>query len=210
MPAMRLIALLLAAAALAGCGGDGEPDPERGGGPLLVGLGDSITEGVPYRTEDSWLAEAGRRHRIRTRNCGVAGERIEQIAQRLDRCARGATVLVLQGGTNDLAQGRTGAQVAADLRALALRARRTGAAVHVTEVLPWLAGYPSAAPHIVEANRRIRALEREGVTVIRWAHVLEDPRRPGRMLPEHTADGDHPDERAHRLLGRAVRLRGVR
>ena len=46
--------------------------------------------------------------RLRFRNCGVFGERTDEIAERLEPCAAGAEVLVVQGGINDIAQSLAG------------------------------------------------------------------------------------------------------
>src|SRR5205085_478343 len=80
---------------------------------VVAALGDSITEGSPgYDArlggdeESQWEHWAARADaRLDFRNCGVYGERTDQIMQRLDTAARGADVLVVQGGINDIAQG---------------------------------------------------------------------------------------------------------
>ena len=55
---------------------------------------------------------------LRFRNCGVYGERTDEIAKRFEACASGAEVLVVQGGINDIAQGRDVEPAAENLRAL--------------------------------------------------------------------------------------------
>lgn len=226
-----LVALLLPA--LAGCGGgDGTDDAPRpatevatapGDGVLVAALGDSITAGSPRWDPDPavreligdrldrrsqwgyWLER--REPGVRVRNCGVPGERTDEIAQRLDDCARGASVLVVQGGVNDLAQGRPAADAADDLRSMVRRGKALGLRVATVEVLPWNNGHPAAVPLIDDLNRRIRALAREeGVPVFPWYAALEDPRAPDRMRPELTEDGDHPTAQGYRLLAQRVRL----
>ena len=83
---------------------------------------------------------------VRFRNCGVFGERTDEIARRLDRCARGAKVLIVQGGINDIAQGKGIEGAARNLRAMVRRGRRLGLRVALVEVLPWNNGYPRADP----------------------------------------------------------------
>ncbi len=45
--------------------------------------------------------------RLAFRNCGIYGQRTDEIVARLDNSARDADILVVQGGINDIAQGRS-------------------------------------------------------------------------------------------------------
>ena len=84
----------------------------------------------------------------------------------------------MQGGINDIAQGRQVAEAAANLSAMAAEGRRLGLSVALAEVLPWNNGYPAADRPIRDLNRRIHAIGRtQGVPVYRWYSRLEDPRR---------------------------------
>jgi lysophospholipase L1-like esterase len=227
---MRRLVLLLALCALAGCG-DGD-DPRLGAdapaappqGEFVAALGDSITAGSPLWDPDAgvrgqmsrtqldprsqyeyWARRA--RPRMRFRNCGVFGERTDEIARRLGRCARGARALVVQGGINDIAQGRPIRDASGDLRAMVVEGKRLGLAVALTEVLPWNNGYPRADRPIRALNRLINAIGREeDVPVYHWYARLEDPRAPGRMKREWTIDGDHPSVTGYRRLARDVKL----
>lgn len=228
---MLRAALAAALAALAaGCGDDSPRDEAQLGRPspaakvtLVAALGDSITAGTPL-----WDPDAGVRKRIgvaldpesqyeywaqlrlrqtRFRNCGVPGERSDQIARRLRRCARGAAVLLVQGGVNDIAQRRHLDVAAENLQAMVSEGKRLGLRVALTELLPWNAGPPGAAREIRELNRLIAAIGRaEGVPVLPWYRRLEDPRRPGRMKREWTTDGAHPSVAGYRRLGEVVEL----
>jgi lysophospholipase L1-like esterase len=230
---LRLAAGLTAAAAVlvvSGCA-DGESSPGESRSPgrdqavtLVAALGDSITAGSPRWDPDPGVREplgtaanpeSQYEHwarldlgpRVDFRNCGVSGERTDEIARRLDDCARGADVLIVQGGINDIAQRRPAAEAAADLRAMVRRGRALGLRVAVADVLPWNNGHPNATPAITELNRLITALAREeGVPVMPFHDTLEDPRAPGRMRPEWTDDGDHPSVAGYRRLGRIVEL----
>ncbi len=143
----------------------------------------------------------------RFRNCGVFGERTDEIASRLDDCAKGAKVLIVQGGINDIAQGRPAAEAARNLRGIVEAGRSRGLRVALAEVLPWNNGYPAAAGPIRELNRAIGRIGRERrVPVYRWYSKLEDPARPGRMKAEWTIDGDHPSVTGYRRLADEVRL----
>jgi lysophospholipase L1-like esterase len=153
--------------------------------------------------ESQWEHWAALRDpRLQFRNCGVYGQRTDQIAARLDASAEGANVLVVQGGINDIAQGRAIEKAAANLRAMVRRGRELGLRVALVDVLPWNNGYPGAAPKIVQLNVLVDGITRdEGVPLLPFHDTLEDPERPGRMKAEWTSDGDHPSVEGYRRLG---------
>jgi lysophospholipase L1-like esterase len=194
----RVWLLVLFGFVVAGCGDEHTT--------LVVALGDSITAGSPDDSKSRYEYWAERRlHGVRFRNCGVFGERTDQIAARLDNCAKGADVLIVQGGINDIAQMRPVPTAARHLREIVRRGKDLGLRVALVAVLPWNNGYPVATPRIRKLNRSIRALGRdEGVTVFPWYGRLEDPARPGRMKREWTIDGDHPSTEGYRRLGEAM------
>ena len=217
---MTLLGVLL----LAGCGGGTQATSRT----LVATLGDSITAGSPGYDPDPrmretlgfgadeksqwqyWAAKAD--SGLRFRNCGVYGQRTDEIARRLDACAKGAQVLVVQGGINDIAQGRSVERAAGNLRRLVERGKRLVGRVAIAELMPWNNGYPAADPKIRRLNGLIHELGRdEHVPVLPFYSTLEDPERPGRMREEWTSDGDHPSVEGYRLLGeRAFRLPGIR
>lgn len=218
-----LLGVACGALALAGCGASHAPRavlPQPAS--LVAALGDSITAGSPLwdpapqvRAQiGSALDErsqyeywAARRLRVTFRNCGVFGERTDQIALRLDACARGARYLIVQGGINDIAQGRSVVDAARDLEAMVRRARALGLLVELVQILPWNNGYPAAAKPIEQLNGLIAQIgARERVPVLAFYHALEDPRAPGRMRAELTIDGNHPSVAGYRILGGLVRL----
>ena len=185
---------------------------------LVAALGDSITAGSPGYDPDPrqrdnlgfgadeksqweyWAAK--RRPGLRFRNCGVYGERTDQIAARLEECAQDAQVLIVQGGINDIAQGRPVEPAADNLRAMVQQGKGLGLRVAIAELLPWNNGFPEADPKIRHLNELIRALaHEEGVPVLPFYETLEDPARRGRMQEEWTPDGDHPSVEGYRLLG---------
>ena len=223
--------LLAASAATAvvlatGCGTEeaepGEPVRVEVGGAksprVIAALGDSITAGSPgfdpnpearlqlgfgddpQSTYEYWAAKAN--PGIEFRNCGVFGERTDQIAERLVGCATGASAIVIQGGINDIAQGRSVEDAAEDLRAMVAAAEEIGLAVALVDVLPWNNGHPAASEPIRELNELIAEIGRdEAVSVLPFHDTLEDPDKPGRMKPQWTADGDHPSVEGYRRLG---------
>jgi lysophospholipase L1-like esterase len=190
---------------------------------LVACLGDSITAGSPGWDPDPsvraaipnpspesqyehWVERAD--PRLELRNCGVYGQRTDEIAARLEPCADGADVLVVQGGINDIAQGRPVESAAENLRAMVGRGHELGLRVALANVLPWNNGYPDADEPIRTLNALIAEIE---VAILPFYETLEDPDRPGRMREEWTSDGDHPSVEGYRRLGElAFSLPGTR
>jgi lysophospholipase L1-like esterase len=180
---------------------------------LVACLGDSVTAGSPAWDPDPsvratirnphpesqyeyWAERAD--PRLELRNCGIYGQRTDEIAQRLEVCGDGAHALIVQGGINDIAQGRPVEQAAANLREVVRRGRELGLRVAVANVLPWNNGYPRADEPIRRLNALISELD---VLLLPFYDTLEDPERPGRMRDEWTSDGDHPSVDGYRRLG---------
>jgi lysophospholipase L1-like esterase len=167
---------------------------------LVAALGDSITEGSPgLRGWDVWAALGD--PRLTIRNCGIYGQRTDEIAARLDDCARGAEVLIVQGGINDIAQRRDVETAATNLRAMVRRGAELGLRVALADLLPWNNGSPDAEPKIRRLNALIGEIARdENVPLLPFHDALEDPERPGCMREEWTFEGDHPNEDGYRRL----------
>ncbi|MBA2545538.1 MAG: SGNH/GDSL hydrolase family protein, partial [Solirubrobacterales bacterium] len=162
------VALVLFAA---GCGSDDESNPSPGdelagdGGTVIAALGDSITAGSPgydpdpaarvafgfgddERSSFGYWAEKADPEGLEIRNCGVFGERTDEIAARLEECADGADGVIVQGGINDIAQRYDVGRAAENLRGIVQEAKALGLPVAITDVLPWNNGYPVADPQI--------------------------------------------------------------
>jgi lysophospholipase L1-like esterase len=74
--------------------------------------------------------------------------------------------------------------------------------VALADVLPWNNGFPAADPPIRRLNELLAAVAaEEGVPLLPFHDVLEDPARPGRMRAGWTSDGDHPSVAGYRRLG---------
>ncbi|HWH05739.1 MAG TPA: GDSL-type esterase/lipase family protein [Gaiellaceae bacterium] len=96
----------------------------------VAALGDSITAGSPWDDDPAvgWPAAAAAADpRLRFTVRAAYGKRTDEIAEWLDEVVAGADVLVVQGGINDLAQGRPVAEAAANLRATSARRRSASA-----------------------------------------------------------------------------------
>jgi acyl-CoA thioesterase-1 len=196
-----------------GCGSSGEGGDQR----LVAALGDSITAGNPGYDPDpatrrrlglgndpksqwEWWAQK-ERPELEFRNCGVRGERTDEIVRRLEHCVVGADAVVIQGGINDLADGQSPQVVLANLRGMVRAAKGENLDVALADLLPY-GPAPQVDPVIDRLNRRIAATGRSmGVTVLPFHRVLEDPDHPGVMKPEWTADGIHPSVEGYRRLG---------
>jgi lysophospholipase L1-like esterase len=177
---------------------------------IVAALGDSISEGSPgYDSRkggdetSQWEYWAARKHpHLEFRNCGIYGQRTDEIRARLDECARGVDVLVVQGGINDIAQGRPVEAAADDLRAMVRRGKELDLRVALADVLPWNNGWPDADDPIRRLNALVAEIARdEDVPLLPFHDTLEDPDRPGRMREEWTSDGDHPSIAGYRRLG---------
>lgn len=175
---------------------------------IVACLGDSITEGSPYwdaraqagDPEGQWEHWAALRHPGLTfRNHGIWGERTDEIAARFDEAVAGADALVVQGGINDIAQGREIRPAFDCLAELVERGLALGLPVAVCDVLPWNNGWPGREQPIRELNALIRSLR---VPLLPFHDTLEDPERPGRMREDWAnEDGDHPSIAGYRRLG---------
>lgn len=232
--AVLALSALIALGGIAACGEDErptEPEPEatiengktnpRAKTLQIAALGDSITAGSPLFDPNPALQQrlgpaldkrsqyefwANRTDpRLEFNNCGVFGERTDQIADRLDGCAKGADVLIVQGGINNIAQLNPIKPAAEDLRAMVKTGKEMGLKVLLAEVLPWSNGHPAADEPIARLNREIRRIGKlEGVPVLGFHDALENPAEPGTMSPELTIDGDHPSIAGYRRLGALV------
>jgi lysophospholipase L1-like esterase len=176
---------------------------------LVATLGDSIVAGSPGYDPDprerealgfgadeksQWQYWAHRLHPdLEFRNCGMYGQRTDEIARRLDDCAKSAQVLVVQGGINDIAQQRSVADAARNLEAMVERGIEAGLAVAVADVLPWPAGDARAAIEIARLNDLVRTMA--GVTHLPFHEAVASAGF------DWSDDGDHPSVGGYRLLG---------
>lgn len=184
---------------------------------MIAAVGDSITAGNPgydpdrrvrkspgfgNNPESQWEYWAQREHPdLQIRNCGVMGESTSEIAERFDECTQGVEGIVIQGGINDLREGIRGPVVLANLRGMIRAAKKLNLDIAVADLLPY-GPAPEADPIIDQLNHEIEGMaRREKVTVLHFHRVLEDPRHPGRMRPDWTADGIHPSVKGYRRIG---------
>jgi lysophospholipase L1-like esterase len=202
----------------AGCGG-GDGNRDGGDHRVIAAVGDSITAGNPGydpnpaarrslglgdNAESQWEWWAEKKHpELQIRNCGVRGERTDQIAQRLDSCTQGADGVVIQGGINDLGQGIPIEAIAANLRDIVRSSKRLNLDVAIADVLPFNRFHPQADPLIAALNAQIHRMgAQEHVPVLPFHAAIEDPNDPGLIKAEWVSpDGEHPSVEGYRRLG---------
>jgi lysophospholipase L1-like esterase len=181
---------------------------------IVAVIGDSISAGSPLWDPDpavragiehpdkrsQWQWWATRKNpNLEFRTRAVYGTRTDEIAAFLDEVVDGADVLVVQGGINDIAQGRPVEDAARDLAAIVGRGRALGLPVGLADLLPWPAGDDTAARAITRLNELIHAVP--DVTPLSFHDTLAP------MDARWSDDGSHPSVEGHRLLGeRAFRL----
>ena len=155
--------------------------------------------------------------RLRFRNCGVPGERTDEIAPRLDGCARRADVLLIQGGTNDLLQAYKGELPAQPDRAGGRRRRQPSRHGRAAPAGRGSAGCCSPtccrsrrrrraqAAKVRRLNRAIRAIGRQkNVEIVPFFATLSAHGNPGRFAAGANADKVHPSVTGYRMLGRVL------
>ena len=73
----------------------------------IVALGDSITQGFPYSTKESWVYHAARELNLDIINQGVCGDLTRDMLRRFqqDVVAKNPTYVIILGGTNDAVIG---------------------------------------------------------------------------------------------------------
>jgi lysophospholipase L1-like esterase len=188
----------------------------------VVLVGDSITDGVGSVAGQRWSdALAGRLTGSLTMpvlNAGIAANQLVAGVVGQAPAARygtdvddvpGATDVVLHIGTNDLAAGRTAAEVIAGLVAYADRAHADGRRIFLTTVTPATAG-PHGAPSVVAQRNLVNRwvltdgpLHADGV--FDFAAAVADPADPTRLAAAYDAgDGLHLSPAGYRALASAV------
>jgi lysophospholipase L1-like esterase len=186
----------------------------------VVCLGDSTTAGTPLFKSPVEAPPSGqgdersqfaywlrRKHpEWRVLNCGVNGERSDEIAERFDRdvLANAPDVVVIIAGVNDVYQGRSVEHVTSHLKSMYARAR--------TADIPVVAGtivaYNTATP---EQNQKMRDINR-------W--IADQPGLDGNVAwadtrsstasttdPDKLAgspDGLHPDVDGYRRMAEVL------
>ncbi|MCF7551488.1 GDSL-type esterase/lipase family protein [Pseudonocardia sp. WMMC193] len=186
----------------------------------VVLVGDSITDGVGATAGTRWSDALAERLTgaltMPVLNAGISANQLvagvsgPPPAQRYATDVAdvpGATDVVLHIGTNDLAAGRSAAEVTAGLAGYADRARADGHRVFLTTITPSDAGAHGLATAQRDAvNRWVRtegAAHADGV--FDFAAAVADPSDPTRLAAAYdSGDGLHLSPAGYRALAGAV------
>ncbi len=194
--------------------------------PVVVALGDSITDGFPLTpdTQSPWpaaLAErlAGDRHPAAVVNAGIAGNRVvgppcgqcgAPARARLEHDALsvpGVTTVVVFEGTNDLAAGVAPYEIAKGLTELAARIRARGVRVVGATITPrgrstgWTAELERRRWELNTWILRGRAFD----AVVDFDAALRDPLAHQNLRVAYdSGDGLHPNALGYAALAAAV------
>jgi acyl-CoA thioesterase I len=188
---------VIAAAAMATCKGP------QGDLASVAALGDSIT--ARYRLSYSYPDLLGRWRAIPVRNFGVSGDTTAQMLARLpDVLDSGPTpqVVVILGGTNDIARGMPVEDALRNLRTIAERVRDSGRR-------PVLVCPPPSGAFHLERAEALRAGLRDyaraqGFTFVDPWPAMEDPARRGWLRGELALDVLHPNEQGQYVLAEQI------
>lgn len=194
--------------------------------PVVVALGDSITDGFPLTpdTQSPWPAAlamrlAGDGHPATVVNAGIAGNRVvgppcgQCGARALDRLDHdvlsvpGVTTVVVFEGTNDLAAGVAPYDIAKGLTSLAARIRARGVRVVGATITP--RGGSTGWTDVLERRRwELNAwIVRGGAfdAVLDFDAALRDPMAHEQLRPEFDGgDQLHPNALGYAALAATV------
>jgi lysophospholipase L1-like esterase len=187
---------------------------------VIVALGDSTTAGTPlfespveapphgrgdeHSQYPYWLRQAHSDWDVR--NCGVNGERSDQIAARFDRDVASAqpAVVIIIAGVNDIYQGKSASAVTAQLRAMYDRAASANIAVVAGSIVPFntATAAQNAGMHAVNTWIAAEAARDPRVLFADTRRAVAAPGRPDRLAG--SPDGLHPDVDGYRHMAEAI------
>jgi len=197
----------------------------------IVALGDSTTAGTPGFLSPleappggkgdvtsqyaHWLMESEPTWDVI--NCGINGERSDQIAARVvrDVIAASPAAVVIIAGVNDVYQGRTVEHVMAQLRTMYDRAAHAGIRVVGGTIVPYNTAGTAENDRMRQINAWIREQTRNepAIAFVDTRAAVAAPENPDRLA--ESPDGLHPSPRGYRAMADAIRpvlqsaLRGI-
>ena len=186
----------------------------------IVALGDSTTAGTPaFRSpieappngagdERSqfayWLMQSHPDWHVL--NCGVNGERTDQIAARFDRdvLAHHPQAVIILAGVNDIYQGRRADVVTRELRVMYDRALPASIPVVAASIIPFNTATPdqNARMHDVNAWIAAQAAKDPRITYVDTRRAAAAPDNIDRL--SGSPDGLHPDVEGYRHMAAVI------
>jgi len=183
----------------------------------IVALGDSTTAGTPAfksaleappkGSGDAtsqyayWLMQSHPEWEVL--NCGVNGERSDEIHARFDRDVVGASpaAVVIIAGVNDVYQGRPVGHVTGQLRAMYARAAAAGIRVVAGSILPFDTATPEQNGHMRHINDWIRRLP--GILFVDTRAAVAMAGNPDVLF--ESPDGLHPTSAGYHRMADVIR-----
>jgi lysophospholipase L1-like esterase len=169
----------------------------------VAAVGDSIT--ARYRLSYSYPDLLGRWRGIPVRNFGVSGDTTAQMLDRLPEVLESGPlpqVVVIMGGTNDIARGMPVEAALRNLQAIAERVRDSGRRA-VLVCPPPTGAFRLDRAQALRAGLRDYARAQDIVFVDPWP-AMEDPARRGWSRPELALDVLHPNEQGQYVLAEQI------
>ena len=184
----------------------------------IVAIGDSTTAGTPgFQSPIEappngsgdlesqyayWLMKAHPEWRVLNR--GVNGERSDQIRARFGRDVRGADLVVVIAGVNDIYQGLGGDVVERELEAMFERARAAKIPVVAGTIIPYntATADQNARMHSVNSWIREYAARHDDVGFCDTRAAVAAPGSPDRLVS--SPDDLHPSPDGYRLMALAL------
>jgi len=187
---------------------------------VIVALGDSTTAGTPYYLSPVesppdgfgdvtsqfayWLMHAYPDWRVL--NCGVNGERTDQIAARFDRdvVAADPRVVIILAGVNDVYQGHPVADITARLRAMYDRAANSRIPVIAASIVPYNSATPAqnSAMHAVNDWIAAEAGRDANIAFVDTRKAVAAPENIDKL--SSSPDGLHPHVEGYRRMAEAI------
>ena len=186
----------------------------------IVCLGDSTTAGTPLfksPVETPPDGEGDERSQFvywlrqlhpdwRFLNCGVNGERTDQVAARFDRDVLGnrPDALILIAGVNDVYQGRGADEVTRNLQAIYERARTEKIPLIAGSIVPYntATGDQNQRMHSVNDWIRRAANRGSGISFVDTRAATAAPENPDQLAG--SPDGLHPDIEGYKRMAEAL------
>jgi len=186
----------------------------------VVCLGDSTTAGTPLfkspvetpphgegderSSFPYWLRHAHPEWRVA--NCGVNGERTDQIAARFDRdvLAASPAAVTIIAGVNDVYQGRSAESVIVQLAQMYDRAFTAGIAVVAGTIVPYntATADQNARMHAINNWIKAQAASRKRFLVADTRAAAADPANIDRL--SGSPDDLHPDTNGYHAMAEAI------